>query len=144
MSKQAWVGGPAGLYWQGIYSASRPVVKNGERDAGLEVVSILWLAPTCWAGCTSPMWRVRALSTASPPGLCPTAFVRTGTVSSYAHVMADPCAAPPPALPPPPALGPKVEFTAGLPGVSMADFGVMQQAAFRAFVQQAAAGKQAP
>ena len=30
MSKQPWVGGPAGLYWQGIYSASRPVVKNGE------------------------------------------------------------------------------------------------------------------
>ena len=30
MSKQPWVGGPSGLYWQGIYSASRPVVKNGE------------------------------------------------------------------------------------------------------------------
>ena len=63
-----------------------------------------------------------------------------GTVSRFAHVMADPCAAPLPALPPPPALGPKGFFTAGLPGLSVADFGVMQQAAFRAFVQQAAAG----
>ena len=67
-------------------------------------------------------------------------FCCAGTVSSYAHVMADPCAAPPPAQPPPPALGPKVVFTAGLPGLSVADFGEMQQAAFRAFVQQAAAG----
>ena len=68
------------------------------------------------------------------------AFWCAGTVSSYAHVMADPCAAPPPAQPPPPALGPKVEFTTVLPGLSVADFGEMQQAAFRAFVQQAAAG----
>ena len=87
------------------------------------------------------MWRVHSLSTASPLDCAPLQFVCAGTVSSYAHVMADPCAAPPPALPPPPALGPKVEFTAGLPGVSMADFGEMQQAAFRAFVQQAAAGR---
>ena len=30
MSKTRWVGGPSGLYWQGIYSASRPVVGKGE------------------------------------------------------------------------------------------------------------------
>ena len=42
MSKLAWVGGPAGLYWQGIYSASRPVIKNGERGAGWDGVHRWW------------------------------------------------------------------------------------------------------
>jgi cathepsin L len=30
MRKQQWVGGPAGLHWDGIYSASRPLVTSGE------------------------------------------------------------------------------------------------------------------
>ena len=30
MRKQAWQGGPAGLYWEGIYSASRPIISASE------------------------------------------------------------------------------------------------------------------
>jgi hypothetical protein len=30
LRKQAWVGGPAGIYWEGIYSASRPIVSASE------------------------------------------------------------------------------------------------------------------
>ena len=30
MRKQAWQGGPVGIYWEGIYSASRPIVSASE------------------------------------------------------------------------------------------------------------------
>ena len=30
MRRQRWVGGPAGIYWNGIYSAARPIITNGE------------------------------------------------------------------------------------------------------------------
>ena len=30
LRKQAWQGGPKGIYWEGIYSASRPIVSASE------------------------------------------------------------------------------------------------------------------
>ena len=30
LRKKAWQGGPSGLFWEGIYSASRPIVSSGE------------------------------------------------------------------------------------------------------------------
>ena len=34
LRKQAWQGGPAGIYWEGIYSASRPIVSASEWSDG--------------------------------------------------------------------------------------------------------------
>ena len=39
LRKQAWQGGPAGIYWEGIYSASRPIVSSGE-----------WACSAWWRG----------------------------------------------------------------------------------------------
>ena len=40
LRKQPWQGGPAGIYWEGIYSASRPIV-----------------SASTWAWACSAWWR---------------------------------------------------------------------------------------
>ena len=39
LRKQPWQGGPAGIYWEGIYSASRPIVSASKW---------VWVHGACW------------------------------------------------------------------------------------------------
>ena len=110
MRKQPWQGGPSGIYWEGIYSASRPIVSASEL-----CVSALPHHTSGWRSINGGCAVQTPLSHLS---CCPAAQARTCALScllagelaklpqAAAASEVDPCAAyypspPSPRLPPP-------------------------------------------